>query len=133
METSERVKKAYNYLLYRGLITKQKDAADKIGCARVNVSRALNGDEQILTSSFLRRFARAFPDINADWLIYGNGEMLNETEQPINETAEPMTTPYGTPMVTVPAAIIEDYRKQLKEKDAQIKQLLAIIAKQPQG
>ena len=42
-----------------------------------NISKAMKGDERVLTNRFLRRFNEAYGNIfNIEWLIDGVGEML---------------------------------------------------------
>lgn len=61
-DTKERLNKAYNYLKFKGVVSKQQDVAEKMGATRPNVAKALNGNEGFLTESFLKRFAHAFND-----------------------------------------------------------------------
>ena len=92
-DTKERLNKAYNYLKFKGIVSKQQDVAEKMGATRPNVAKALNGNEGFLTESFLKRFAQAFDDtISAYWLLTGEGEMLNDgSSQTIPATIELQT------------------------------------------
>ena len=88
-DTKERLNKAYNYLKFKRVISKQQDVAEKMGATRPNVAKALNGNEGFLTESFLKRFAHAFNDtISAYWLLTGEGDMLTTVEQPKQENEE---------------------------------------------
>lgn len=49
--------------------------ADRIGVQRSNISHILNGRNNP-GAQFLEKLLVAFPDLNADWLITGRGEML---------------------------------------------------------
>ena len=93
-DTKERLNQAYNYLKFKGVISKQQDVAEKMGATRPNVAKALNGNEGFLTESFLKRFAHAFNDtISAYWLLTGEGEMISTdapvVEQPKQENEDP--------------------------------------------
>jgi transcriptional regulator with XRE-family HTH domain len=56
--------------------------ADRIGVQRSNISHILNGRNNP-GAQFLEKLLTAFPDLNADWLITGRGEMLkNEKISP---------------------------------------------------
>ena len=85
MNKLERLRKAYEYLRFKGIIHTQKDVADKMQATAPNVSSALKGDSKFLTDSFLRRFNEAFGELfNYQWLILGEDNMLkdgNEEEE----------------------------------------------------
>lgn len=76
MDKQERLKRAYDFLKYEGIIKKQDDVAKAMGATQSNVSGALNGREGVLTDSFLNRFAEAFKQISVLWLLYEEGDML---------------------------------------------------------
>ena len=58
-----------------------------MGASAPNVSSAFNGDSRVLTDRFLFRFNAAYDNIfSLDWLLTGEGEMLNtdsNDEQPV--------------------------------------------------
>lgn len=83
METNraKRLNEAFNYLRYNGLISTQKDLSDALGSSPSNISKALKGDERVLTDNFLVRFSEAFSDISSAWLLTGEGDML-ASDQP---------------------------------------------------
>lgn len=87
MGRADRLKKAYNYLKYRGVISTQTDVAKAMNSTQPNISSALKGDEKVLTDSFLTRFSNSFEDISSSWLLTGNGNMLN------SDTPEQLTEP----------------------------------------
>lgn len=72
----ERLNEAFNYLRYNGLVATQKDVSDALGSSPSNISKALKGDERVLTDNFLVRFSDTFSDISSDWLLTGEGKML---------------------------------------------------------
>lgn len=76
MDKKERLKRAYDFLKFEGVIKKQDDVAKAMKATQSNVSGALNGRENVLTDSFLTRFAAAFKQISLDWLLYETGPML---------------------------------------------------------
>lgn len=77
MERVKRINEAFNYLRNKGLIRTQKDLANLMHASESNISKALKGDEAILTDRFLRRLSAAFSGLfNENWLLLGEGEML---------------------------------------------------------
>ena len=77
MDKKQRFRAAYDYIYSIGAIHSQKDLAEKMGAAAPNISNALKGMSSVLTDRFLIRFAKAFPIFEANWLLSGEGEMLN--------------------------------------------------------
>lgn len=85
MERVKRMNEAFNYLRNKGLIRTQKDLANLMHAAESNISKALKGDEAILTDRFLRRLSAAFGGVfNQEWLLTGKGEMLNVADGEVN-------------------------------------------------
>lgn len=79
MERAKRLREAFNYVRGKGLIHTQKDLSVRMQASEANVSKALKGEEQILTDSFLRRFNTAFDNIfNSQWLLMGEGDMFDK-------------------------------------------------------
>lgn len=88
MPKSQSIQEARNYLIFKGIISTQQDIANKMNVSKSNISRALNGDEKYLTEKFLIRFNNAFDNIfNIQWLLTGEGEMLNTPNQPSDEAS----------------------------------------------
>ena len=80
MGRNDRLKEAFEFLRSNGKVHTQKDLAVQMGATRPNVSGAFKGDPKILTDKFIKRFNNAFGDIfNLNWLLEGEGEMLNDT------------------------------------------------------
>lgn len=103
METKlHRIKKAIAWLQGQGVVSKQKDIAATMQMNISSLSRALNGDSQYLTDSFLERFNRAFNyPFNQAWLINGDGEMLS---QPLTENDSAYLT-YLVPLAAMAGAL----------------------------
>lgn len=77
MERKERFKEDFEYLKSRGTAHTQRDIALKMDSSEGNISKAMKGDERVLTNRFLRRFNEAYGNIsNIEWLIDGVGEIL---------------------------------------------------------
>lgn len=93
MSKSQSIQEARNYLIFKGIISTQQDIANKMNVSKSNISRAINGDKKYLTEKFLIRFNDAFDNIfNIQWLLTGEGEMLNTPNQPLDE-ASPINEP----------------------------------------
>lgn len=85
MANIERLKDVISYLKANGLIHNQQDFVDKIGDNRSTVSSYLNGT-RTFSNKFANKIAATFPQISADWLVYGKGEMIIDIPIPNNES-----------------------------------------------
>jgi len=103
METKlHRIKKAIAWLHSKEIITKQKDVAAAMQMNVSSLSRALNGDEQYLTDSFLEKFNRAFNyPFSQSWLINGEGVMLSQPQDDISESY----TTYLLPLAAIAGSL----------------------------
>ncbi|NMA74477.1 MAG: hypothetical protein GX963_10030 [Bacteroidales bacterium] len=85
------IQRVFAHLKSKGLVHTQKNLAEKINSSSPNVSRAMKGDEEYLTDSLLLRINEAFDNIfNEEWLLSGEGEMLND--QPKAEKQTPVAS-----------------------------------------
>lgn len=90
---ADRLKKAIRYIKGSTEYSNQTLIAEKIDFGRTNLSAALNGEEKYLTEGLISKVTSAFPEINKDWLLTGNGEMLvqNTPEEEEEEEDELVT------------------------------------------
>lgn len=90
---ADRLKKAIRYIKGSTEYSNQTLIAEKIDFGRTNLSAALNGEEKYLTEGLISKVTSAFPEINKDWLLTGNGEMLvqNTPEEEPEEEDELVT------------------------------------------
>ncbi|GJH39836.1 hypothetical protein RCZ04_03860 [Capnocytophaga sp. HP1101] len=78
---ADRLKKAIRYIKGSTEYANQTLIAEKIDFGRTNLSAALNGEEKYLTEGLISKVVNAFPEINENWLLTGNGGMLIEEEE----------------------------------------------------
>jgi transcriptional regulator with XRE-family HTH domain len=78
----ERIKQFMDYMKLSAA-----ELADQIGVQRSNVSHVLTGRNNP-SSSFLEKLLLTFPDLDARWLIVGEGELLREKKEMPNKVAE---------------------------------------------
>lgn len=118
----ERILLAYDYLRSKGFIHTQSDLAEKMQSNKVNVSRAMAGNERYLTDKFLKRLNNSFGGVfNEEWLLYGDGEMLN---------SNPIYTNVGNTnhnSESILLQIIEQKEATIRDKDKEIMQLSETI------
>lgn len=83
---TNRVKIAFDFLKANDYVRNQQHFADKIGFSKSNVSLVLNGKIPVSNELF-NSILSAFPEINRDWLLTGEGEMLQTPPPPTTATA----------------------------------------------
>ena len=112
----DRFRMAYEYLEYKHIISRQEDLANMMKSTQSNVSGALSGSERILTDRFLRRFHACFPQLfSLEWLLNGNGEMLQERQESPPPPLPPQTSEER--IIEVYNNVINDYERRIKELD----------------
>ncbi|CAA7389522.1 hypothetical protein [Chryseobacterium fistulae] len=75
----DRLNEAVAHIKGKRIAKTQKSIASMLEINEVTLSRALNGNEDYLTESFLKKFADIF-EFNENWLLVGKGDMLNTTK-----------------------------------------------------
>lgn len=95
---------------------KQITLADKIETDHRFISQIINGYSN-LTTDMAYRIATAYPKLNKDWLLFGNGEMLLPKPSDVTEgVSEPEIT-YGS------SDPFEALKKILQDHEARIRAL----------
>jgi hypothetical protein len=101
----ERFKKCVDYILQKGICTKQEQIAVKMGVNPVYLSHVLNGIRP-LSYKFVNTFLDAFPQINPDFLQSSGPFMSNDLKKELDQ-APGITTPNTVPVV--PIVYVCDY------------------------
>jgi len=78
----ERIKQFMDYMKLSAA-----ELADQIGVQRSNVSHVMTGRNNP-SSSFLEKLLLTFPELDARWLIVGEGQMLRETKNEKTKVSE---------------------------------------------
>lgn len=126
MEKYKRFQEAYEYLKSRGVFHSKTELAEMLGRTRAHVSGAYHGKEPFMNDSFLRSFCKKFPEINIDYLLYGEGEMVNTPN-----ASEPMSDYIVVPtwahsiiqLVTAQVKTIENLRSEVAALHQEINNL----------
>ncbi len=100
---------------------KFKQISQKDFCLMLNVSHGwVSGIIKSIPSDKLAQIIELYPDLNIDWLITGQGEMLREVKQ--NDNAQPALS--GDVL-----AYLREKDSELRAKDDEIRELRARIDK----
>ena len=71
-----RLKTVLYELMKARKVKNQSDFAMAIGMSATSMSSAINGKEDYLTDSLFLKIHKAYPQIDLNWLLTGEGEML---------------------------------------------------------
>ena len=89
------------------------EMAIKIGSTQSNLS-ILNNGKQHHTDAY--RILLGYPDINARWLLFGDGDMLTQKEADPHSQADP--TPEGVTLIDKEGQVYK-YLYEMKDKECQ--------------
>lgn len=92
--------------------------ADEIGVQRSSVSHILSGRNNP-SFEFIQKILSRYKNINAEWLMLGNGNMFKKAEQ-MNLFAQP--TPKPAPTVTNPVNLFQQAAEKLSPGEADKKE-----------
>lgn len=100
-------------------LIKRKDITQKFFCDKLGVSHNyITTINKSIPSDRLVQIIELYPDLNIDWLLTGQGEMLREVKQ--NDNAQPALS------VDV-LAYLREKDSELRAKDDEIRELRARI------
>lgn len=125
---NDRLEMVYKYAVSTKMCKNKKTFAELIGVRDSTLSKALGGDPKYLSDVFFIRVNSALDNVfNTDWLLTGNGEMLNgnngSTGDSIHHNSAPVVT-RGAHNVTIAAdnkdKIIAQLQSQITTLQAQI-------------
>lgn len=117
---NQRVTDLVNWLIFSKVALDKKDLSQKLGYNVSSFSQIINGRVPI-SDKFVERLLEFAPNVSEDWLVKGVGEMLkvpatvtvyNPTQEERAEVGE------GIDLSVMPAEIVEEIRKELKEEEA---------------
>lgn len=116
MSVKERV---YAFIEFKGISVKKFEELCGLSNGYISSMRKGFGDDK------LNNVLTMFPDLSRDWLIYGEGEMLNSSVIQNNQNGDNI---HGH-SVKVDKTETDSFIELLKKKDEQIDRLLSIIEK----
>lgn len=138
---NERFIKIVKVLKTLNIVRNSQQICDMIGVDRSIFSKIMNGKRQI-SQYYVDKLCETFPEVNAEWLLTGEGEMLKDNSQNIiNSTAgrDIIQTKQEKALdeilkekdkqLDILHQQTETLRQQIKEKDEQIKTLLNLLQK----
>lgn len=125
MATKDEVKERIQSALYEKRCSVSKLAGVHGSAIQVKANRQINGDTA-LTSDVIRLFLSTFPDVSAEWLLRGEGEMYRSGSKDIvinNTNSHHNISGSGTLTQNNNSGDTELLKKVIADKDAQIAEL----------
>lgn len=115
----DRLNDIYAYLRKEQGIHTKKDLAEKIGQTLPALYSAFGGNTEYLTDNLFKRIAHAFPMLNVDWMLTGDGTMLKVVSK--ESTSEPID---HSSLVNAVIAAKDETIASLRDQIAQLNELI---------
>lgn len=123
MDTTRRIKKAINWLIYQEVAESETALAKMLGYQKSSFSQIVNGKVP-LSEKFVKRLCSLDENINDVWILTGEGELLKSvSDDSLN----------GQTDITIPRsvwAVIEAQSASLSARDNQIDDLISLLKSQ---
>lgn len=123
MDTTRRIKKAINWLIYQEVAESETALAKMLGYQKSSFSQIVNGKVP-LSEKFVKRLCSLDENINDVWILTGEGELLKTaSDDNLN----------GQTDITMPRsvwAVIEAQSASLSARDKQIDDLISLLKSQ---
>ena len=116
----------------------QKDFAAAIGISQASLSSIYNG-RTLPTSRHVEAIHKRFPEIDTNWLMFGEGEMLAsasstedegvrpvEVEEPTSEQCAPMSNQFTPEPLPVGQKVIREIVKYVDKPQRRIREIQVI-------
>lgn len=121
---AERLNEVYKHLFANFGIKSKKEMADYMKIQRTGLSAALNGAAANLTDNLFKKICLAWPGVfNLDYLLTGEGELLNNGEQKQNEMPPSEQAANILEIYANRIRLLDDMRTSLSEELAEIRMI----------
>ena len=125
---NERLKIFIEHLKEHRIVHNYADFATQMGKGKSIISEMING-KRTISELFVQEIVNKYPQLNKEWLLFGKGSMLIDSEnQPENPVEE---QPQDRTMLDRLFAIVESQKDDIntliqlvKEKDSKIEELI---------
>lgn len=87
-----RISETVEYVRFKYKLNTISKIAESIGFGRTNLSAALNGSEKYLTEGLVDKFCLTYTELNRNWLLTGEGEMITTIEKGSNKQTNSITS-----------------------------------------
>ena len=123
MNEIQRIRKAINWLLFKGVAENDRELAEKLDYTKSSFSQIVNGRVP-LSEKFVKKLCRLDKNINEVWILAGEGEMF-KSEKESNLNSENVVTIQKDVW-----NVLQQQAASLASKDKQIDELMSLLKEQ---
>lgn len=123
MNEIQRIRKAINWLLFKGVAENDRELAEKLDYTKSSFSQIVNGRVP-LSEKFVKKLCRLDENINEVWILTGEGEMF-KSEKESNLNSENVVTIQKDVW-----NVLQQQAASLASKDKQIDELMSLLKEQ---
>ena len=123
MNEIQRIRKAINWLLFKGVAENDRELAEKLDYTKSSFSQIVNGRVP-LSEKFVKKLCRLDKNINEVWILTGDGEMF-KSEKESNLNSENVVTIQKDVW-----NVLQQQAASLASKDKQIDELMSLLKEQ---
>jgi hypothetical protein len=133
MNKINRFKILITYIIQSGLAENQKDLGNKLGYSNESSFSQIINNKVNTPKNFINRLKSIVPQLNEDWLLYGEGEMLktgiNQEVSGDHNTAVAgnNNTVNSEELISRLIKLLENKDEQIAEKDIQMNRLISLL------
>jgi hypothetical protein len=133
MNKINRFKILITYIIQSGLAENQKDLGNKLGYSNESSFSQIINNKVNTPKNFINRLKSIVPQLNEDWLLYGEGEMLktgiNQEVSGDHNTAVAgnNNTVNSEELISRLIRLLEKKDEQIAEKDIQMNRLISLL------
>lgn len=123
MTEIQRIRKAINWLLYKGVAENDRELSEIMGYTKSSFSQIVNGRVP-LSDKFAKKLCRLDDNINEVWIMTGEGDMFKR--EPENN----LNSENGVTIQKDVWAVLQQQAASLASKDKQIDELMSLLKEQ---
>lgn len=133
MNKINRFKILITYIIQSGLAENQKDLGNKLGYSNESSFSQIINNKVNTPKNFINRIKSIVPQLNEDWLLYGEGDMLKTgINQEVNgdhntAVAGNNNTVNSEELISRLIKLLEKKDEQIAEKDIQMNRLISLL------
>lgn len=123
MNEVQRIRKAINWLLFKGVAENDRELAEILGYTKSSFSQIVNGRVP-LSDKFVKKLCRFDENINEVWILTGEGEMFKSGSETNLNSENSVTIQKDV------WNVIQQQAASLASKDKQIDELMSLLKQQ---
>lgn len=123
MDEVQRIRKAINWLLFKGVAENDRELSELLGYTKSSFSQIVNGRVP-LSDKFVKKLCRYDENINEVWILTGEGEMFKSGAESNLNSENSVTIQKDV------WNVLQQQAASLASKDKQIDELMSLLKEQ---